>query len=213
MRVARLLLALVAVPHAFAEASTPRDSRTLSALVLAHDVDAIRNLGPSLMSDLVRLYDASDPAGRAAVARVWYRLGWKSAEAQRALTRDVHTSDTDLRLQAQRALGRVSDGPAVVDVPLQNMRRGGNALFRDKAGCALPYDQIHLNPRQRFRLFEGVIAALEDESADVRRIAIRVLQIHGGGQTRGFQPFAAPEARAAAVEVWKIWLADYRSQL
>ena len=44
----------------------------------------------------------------------------------------------------QWALGRVSDDPAVVDVLLENMRNDPNPLFRDKAACALAYDQIHL---------------------------------------------------------------------
>ena len=46
----------------------------------------------------------------------------------------------------QWALGRVSDDPDVVDVLLENMQNDPCPLFRDKAACALAYDQIHLAP-------------------------------------------------------------------
>jgi len=200
---------LALVLAALTSAATPAPS--LRELVERHDLDGLRQRGPSAMKELVQLYEASDAAGRARVARVFYGLGWKSADAKRVLMADVRTSDRDLRLQAQWALGRVSDDPDVVDVLVENMRRDGNALFRDKAGCALAYDQIHLNGRQKLRLFEGVVAALEDESPDVRRIATLVLQIHTKTD-RGFQPLAPPEQRAAALETWKQWLAEYRAQ-
>jgi hypothetical protein len=47
---------------------------------------------------------------------------------------------------------------------------------------------------------------------DVRRIAAQVLQIQTG-QDKGFRFAGPPEARARAVEAWRQWLAEYRSQL
>lgn len=188
------------------------DTRPVADLVTANDVASLRTRGASVLPELVKIYEAGDPDRRATVARIFYELGWKSPAAKRVLMKDVHTGHTQLRLQAQWALGRVSDDDDVVDVLLANMRRDGNALFRDKAGCALAYDQVHLTNRQKLRLYEGVVAALSDENADVRRIALQVLQVHTG-QTRGFQPFAAPAEREKGLAAWTSWLDEYRSQL
>ena len=54
--------------------------------------------------------------------------------------------------------------------------------------------------------------ALDDEKPQVRQIALQALQILTG-QTKGFQPVAPPEARRRAVEEWKHWLAEYRTNL
>ena len=61
-------------------------------------------------------------------------------------------------------------------------------------------------------LFEGLIRALDDPKMDVRRIAVTVLQIQTG-QDKGFRFAGPPDARARAVEAWRQWLAEYRSQL
>jgi hypothetical protein len=111
---------------------------------------------PSLLLGAALLVPApASPAGvdpaplrAAAVAGVFYQLGWKSPEAKRALMADVQTQDQRLRLQVQWALGHVSDDPDVVD-----------------------------------------------------------------GQTKGFLPGAEPEARRRSVVEWKLWLAEYRSNL
>jgi HEAT repeat protein len=126
------------------------------ALVMAGNYGAIPRLGPGTMPELVRLYDsASEDAERARLANAFYQLGWNSEDARRALMRDVHTSDQELRISVQYALGRVSNDPAVVDALLENMQDDVNPPFRDKAACALAYDQIHLTEAQgatlRFR--------------------------------------------------------------
>lgn len=167
----------------------------------------IKALGRSTLPPLARLYERSDEAQKATIAWIFYELGWKSPEAKRALMKDVHTANSDLRLQVQWALGRVSDDPDVVDALLDNMRHDGSALFRDKAACALAYDQIHLAPAQKARLFTGLIAALEDDNPQVRQIALQALQILTG-QTKGYNPGAAPEARRKAVDEWRRWLAE-----
>jgi hypothetical protein len=124
--------------------------------------------------------------------------------------RDVHTSDQELRISVQYALGRVSNDPAVVDAVLENMQEDANPLFRDKAACALAYDQVHLTEAQKVRLFTGLIHALDDSKPQVRAIAIQALAIHTG-QRKGFAPDADPSARAAAVAQWQEWLRRYDS--
>jgi hypothetical protein len=184
----------------------------LADIARAGDWQKIKALGPSVLPELVAVYKASDAKGKASVAYVLYNLGWKSPDAKRALMADVHTSDATLRLQVQWALGRVSDDPDVVDVLLDNMRHDAVPLFRDKAACALAYDQIHLAPAQRARLFEGLIAALDDAEPQVRHIAVQALAILTG-QTKGYNPAAAPDARAKAVAAWRQWLAEFKANL
>ncbi len=168
--------------------------------IMAQDYAAIRALGPPVMPRLVKLYLTAGTAERKArVAQTFYNLGWKSQAAKAALMQDARTANGDLRLQVQWALGRVSNDEDVVDVLLENMRDDANPLFRDKAACALAYDQIHLSERQKVRLFGGLIESLRDEKADVRRIAALALQIHTG-QTKDYQ-------------AWRVWLEQYKSGL
>jgi hypothetical protein len=206
--VARVAVMLLAGPAAAVGAPD-----ALDRAVAADDLAAIQALGPSVMPRLARLYAAStDEAARQRLATVFYRLGWRSDEARDALLRDVHTTNQGLRVSVQYALGRVSDDVAVVDALLDNMQNDAEIVFRDKAACALAYDQVHLRPAQKVHLFEGLIRALDDPKPDVRRISAQVLQIQTG-QDKGFRFAGPPEARARAVEAWRQWLAEYRSQL
>ena len=184
----------------------------LRELALGGDWRRIQVLGPGVMPELARLYSSSSEAERTTLASVFYALGWKSAEAKRALMADAHTSNQGLRLQVQWALGRVSDDPDVVDVLLDNMQNDLVPLFRDKAACALANDQIHLAPAQKVRLFEGLIGALDDPKPQVRQIALLALQILTG-QTKGFNPGAAVGTQRAVIEAWQGWLAEYRRHL
>ena len=185
---------------------------TLDQAVAADDLEAIKAMGPSVMPRLARMYGAGDEERRQRLASIFYRLGWKSEEAKDALIKDVHTPNQGLRLEVQWALGRVSNDVSVVDVLLDNMQNDAQLLFRDKAACALANDQIHLTPAQKVHLYEGLIRALDDPKMDVRRIAALVLQIQTG-QDKGFRFAGPPDARARAVEAWRQWLAEYRSQL
>ncbi len=205
-----LLVALlfVCVPARAANVDTAR----LRAAALAGDWKQIQPMGAGVLPELARLYEASSEKDRATIAYVFYSLGWKSPDAKRVLMADVHTQDRTLRLQVQWALGRVSDDADVVDVLLQNMQNDPQPLFRDKAACALAYDQIHLAPAQKARLFEGLVHALDDDKPQVRQIALQALQILTG-QTKGFQPMADPESRRRAVEEWKHWLVEFRANL
>lgn len=184
----------------------------LAAAVTADDLEAMKAMGPSVMPRLARMYDASDEPRRQRLATVFYRLGRKSEEAKDSLMRDVHTPNQGLRISVQYALGRVSSDVSVVDVLLDNMQNDAHLLFRDKAACALAYDQVHLAPAQKVRLYEGLIRALDDPKPDVRRISALVLQIQTG-QDKGFRFAGPPDARARAVEAWRQWLAEYRSEL
>lgn len=206
--VAPFLVAVAVAGQSWAVAPPAR----LAELARSGEAEAIRAMGPGVLPELVALYERSTVSERATLAYVFYQLGWKSEEAKRALLADAHTEDRALRLQAQWALGRVSDDPAVVDVLLENMRRDPVPLFRDKAACALANDQIHLSPAQKVRLFEGLIAALDDPVTQVRAIAIQALGVLTG-QRKGFVAGAPPETRQAAVAKWNAWLDDYRAHL
>lgn len=207
-----IYIAVQSIPS-FCIASPPSNT-DVAQIVFAEqpDINALRALGPAVLPVMADLYADSDENKRATLAWVFYTLGWKSPEAEQAMMRDVHTDNPNLRLQVQWALGRVSDAPEVVEVLLENMQSDRNPLFRDKAACALAYDQIHLNRQQKFRLFEGAIAGLEDPKRDVRNISIQVLKIHTG-QNKGFNPDAPEAERAAKVEEWKKWLEEYRASL
>lgn len=225
-----LWILLSAAMAAAAPAADPLgdvDLAALAALVDAGDYEALRALGPPVMAPLAKLYGAradtelGDPAARERVAWAFYQLGFRSSEAVAALMPDVESVvgaevaegvDENLRISAQYALGRVGGDEAIVQVLLRNMRHGPTPRLRDKAACALAYDQPHLSPSQKVLLFRGLIASLADPKLDVRRIALLALRIHTG-QTKGFDPRGTPERRQAAIEAWFQWLADYAAQL
>jgi len=207
------LLIVLSVPVAAARAAQPVDERALAALLApSPNVEGIRALGPGVLPVLAALYDRSDESRRTQIASTFYALGWKSEDAKRVLMRDVRTASTDLRLQVQWALGRVSNDPDVVETLVGNMRNDDNPLFRDKAACALANDQIHLTEDQKLRLYERLVDALRDDKLQVRQIALQALQIQTG-QTKNFDPAGTPPAREAAILEWMRWLEAYRSHL
>jgi HEAT repeat protein len=215
MRCLRPLVAVLvsASLSAFAVAAptTPPSAAKVQALVAKRDVASIKAMGPEVLPVLVQLYAASNESIRTNIAETLWALGWKSPEAKQALMRDIHTNNSNLRLQVQWALGRVSGDMDVVEVLLDNMMNDANPLFRDKAACALAYDQVHLTEKQKVRLYEGLIGALSDTKTDVRTIAALALSIQTG-QTKGFNANAAPAQRETAIREWKKWLAEYRSR-
>jgi hypothetical protein len=163
-------------------------------------------LGPEILPILVDLYEKSPyPARRRALAQVFYRLSWPSAEAKRVLLADLESSDRELRAAVQAALGRVSGDADVVDRLLAILRDDPNPWFRDKAAAALAQDQAHLAAAEERRLYEGLIAALEDEKPQVRSLAIRTLRLRTG-QTQGFAALGRPAERSASVQAWHLWL-------
>ena len=209
----RLHTTLLLLPLLLAQQPATGQDAQLQQWVAGHNVAAIRALGQPVLPKLAQLYEASRDLGlKARIAQTFYELGWKSPEAKQALMKDVHTSNQDLRLQVQWALGRVSNDQDVVDTLLANMRADSNPLFRDKAACALAYDQIHLTEQQKVRLFAALIESLRDEKLDVRSIALLALQIHTG-QTKGFNPGASSAEREQKVKLWQTWLEQYKSGL
>ena len=190
----------------------PIEPTVVASLIAQGKTAAVKALGPGVLPVMVRLYESSDEMQRTRIAETFYQLGWKSPAAKRVLMKDVHTSNQYLRLQVQWALGRVSSDDDVVDVLLENMENDANPLFRDKATCALAYDQIHLTEKQKARLYEGLIQALSDPKVDVRRIALQALSIHTG-QTKGFNPEAQVAERENSIRQWKRWLEEYKSNL
>jgi hypothetical protein len=183
----------------------------VQALVAQRNTPALKALGKNVLPVLVRVYKSSDEDQRTNIAETLYSLGWKSPEAKKVLMADVHTKNQSLRLQVQYALGRVSDDGDVVEVLLDNMQNDANPLFRDKAACALAYDQIHLTEKQKVRLYEGLINALSDPKVDVRSIARLALRIQTG-QTKRFKATGSSTERELAVREWKKWLEEYRSR-
>jgi len=179
---------------------------------LQGNLEILRARGPAVLPQLVSLYRESGPHERAALARAFYGLGWKSEEAKQVLLADLATQDVELRLQAQWALGRVSADPEVVDRLFANMEKDPNLLFRDKSACALANDQIHLEPQARLAVMRRVVERLESSDAETRSLAVRILQVWTG-QAKGFLPGAPPEHRAAAVARWRAWLIEYERSM
>jgi hypothetical protein len=192
--------------------AAPIEIGTIQTLVSQRKVDELKKLGPGVLPVMARLYESSNEAERTNIAETFYRLGWKSEEAKRVLMKDVHTQNQYLRLQVQWALGRVSNDVDVVEVLLSNMQSDSNPLFRDKAACALAYDQIHLTEKQKVRLYQGLIQSLRDSKPDVRRIALLALSIQTG-QTKNFNPDAPADQREASIREWEKWLEEYKSNL
>ncbi len=208
------LLLLLTLNHESSYAAPPADSvpvATVRTLVSQGNVSALKNLGTGVLPVMVHLYRTASESDRANLAAAFYGLGWKSPEAKLALTPDVHTTNQALRIQVQYALGRVSSDADVVDVLLDNMQNDANPLFRDKAACALAYDQIHLTERDKVRLYDGLIQALGDSKLDVRSIAALALSIQTG-QTKGFNANGTPAQRDASIREWRKWLDEYRSR-
>jgi hypothetical protein len=132
--------------------------------------------------------------------------------AERALVRDFHSENVELRLAVQYALGRVSDDPMVIETLLYTLENDRDPLFRDKAACALAYDQIHLDAKQKVRVYEGLIAALSNPKSQVRAVSIQALSILTG-ETKGFHALFPEDRRERSIALWQVWLEDYRAQL
>jgi len=192
--------------------AAPVEMATVRTLVTERKLDELKKLGRDVLPVMARLYESSNETERTRIAESFYQLGWKSAEAKQVLMKDVHTQNQYLRLQVQWALGRVSNDVDVVEVLLNNMQNDSNPLFRDKAACALAYDQIHLTEKQKVRLYQGLIQSLRDAKPDVRRIALLALSIQTG-QTKNFNPDAPADQREARIREWEKWLEEYKSNL
>lgn len=208
----RLMAVALMVCGLAARADTPIDRARLEELVGKYDGRSIKEMGRPVLPELVRMYEAGDDDLKEKIAAVFYQLKWRSPEAKRVLMKDLHTKHQALRLHVQYALGAVSPDTDVVDSLVDNMQNDDNPLFRDKAACALAYDQVHLTPAQKAHLYGRLIESLDSPTLQVRQIALQALQIHTG-QTKGFRPGAPDETRKPQVEAWRKWLAEYRASL
>ena len=187
-------------------------SQRVTQLVEANDGAGLRALGADAVPSMAWLYGMSDEPQRVRIANLFYAMEIKSETAEQALIRDVHTRNPDLRLAVQYALGRVSDAPEVVNTLLDTLQNDGNPLFRDKAACALAYDQVHLNQAQKVRVYEGLIQALSSPEAQVRAVSIQALSILTG-QTKGYHHLLSEERRERSIVMWQKWLEEYRASL
>lgn len=216
LSVSLFLLTLSALPARGQSPGLPGEEPSLSVrvadLVEGNDVEALRALGPQTLPALVFLYDTGDEARRTRIANLFYALEWQSPEAERSLMRDVETRNVELRLAVQYALGRVSADPQVIETLLHTLENDPIPLFRDKAACALAYDQIHLKESQKVRLYQGLIEALSNPEPHVQAVTIQALSILTG-QTKGFHPQLAPERKQRSIEMWQRWLTGYRESL
>jgi len=184
----------------------------VAGMVEQQDLQGIRSLGPAALPELARQYESGDARRKITIAWIFYQVGTPSKEAERVLLRDAHTTNSDLRVNVLYALGRVSNDQKVVDTLLDIMRHDGDAFFRDKAACALTYDQAHLTEAQKVLLYERLIDALSDPEPQVQAIANMSLKILTG-QKKGFNHLAPPEQKQKSIEAWKRWLAEYRANL
>lgn len=214
-RMKRLLLSLVVLVSFLGAVQRVVESEVRGALTPlgSIDIDRLKAMGPGVLPHLVKIYKSTpDEQTRATYAWVFYSLGMKSPEARAALLQDLKTENESLRLQVQWALGRVSNDTQVVDMLANIMRNDANPLFRDKAACALAYDQIHLTEKQKVQLYRKLIEGLSDPKPQVRAIAIQALTIQTG-QDKGFKPNAPEEERRRATAAWSRWLAEYEKNL
>ena len=198
-----------------AQVPFPGEEMTLSQRVTlaveANDLEAIRAIGPDAIPALLFLYETGDDPLRIQLAQMFHELAWQSPEVEHALARDLATRNVELRLAVFYALGRVSSDPEVVEVLLDILKNDPNPLLRDKAACALAYDQVHLTePQQKVRLYEGLIQALSSAERQVQALAIQALSILTG-ETKGFHPAFPPDRQQRSIEMWERWLTDFKA--
>jgi hypothetical protein len=212
-----LFVYLVTTSFARAEAPSPpgevvADPATLWRLVDAYDGDAIAALGTDVLPRLAEMYRQADEEGRARLAAVFYQLGWKSEELRELLMADLETRHEALRIRVQWALGRVSNDDVVVEALLDTMVHDPNPLFRDKAGCGLAYDQIHLTEPQKLALYRRLVELMDSGNPETRSLASRVLEAHTG-QWKGYHAGFPEAKRRESLESWRAWLEEYAAQL
>ncbi len=188
------------------------DKEDVIKYVSGYNITAIKELGPDVMPVLSNLYKISDQKQKQVIANIFYQLGIESRDAKDGLMQDIRTDNQQLRISVQYALGRVSSDKDVVDALLYNMHNDNNAYFRDKAACALAYDQIHLTDREKVQLYEGLIKGLSSSNRQIRDIAIKALQIHTG-QTKGYHANVTAIAQSESIRKWHEWLEEYKSNL
>ena len=198
-----------------AQAPFPGEEMTLSQRVTlaveANDLEELRTIGPDATPALLFLYETGDDRLRVQLAGMFHELAWPSTAVENALLRDLESRNVELRLAVFYALGRVSNDPAVVEILLDILQHDPNPLLRDKAACALAYDQVHLKePQQKVRLYQGLIRALSSSEQQVQALAIQALSILTG-ETKGFHPAFPPDRQQRSIEMWERWLTGVKA--
>jgi len=212
-----LTLSFLLVPLTIhAQTPFPGEEMTLSQRVTlaveANDLEGLRAIGQEAIPALVFHYETGDDALRLQIAQLFHELAWQSPEVERALMTDMQSRNVELRLAVFYALGRVSSDPEVVATLLDTLQNDPNPLFRDKAACALAYDQIHLQEPQKVQLYAGLIKALSSPERQVQALAIQALSILTG-ETKGFHPAFPPERQQRSIEMWERWLTEVKAGL
>jgi HEAT repeat protein len=188
-------------------------SQRVTLAVEANNLEELRAIGPDSIPALLFLYETGDDSLRVQLARLFHELAWPSPEVESALLRDMETRNVELRLAVFYALGRVSSDPEVVEMLLDILQNDPNPLLRDKAACALAYDQVHLKePQQKVRLYAGLIQALSSTEHQVQALAIQALSILTG-ETKGFHPAFPPDRQQRSIEMWERWLTEVKAGL
>lgn len=210
-----LLVSVLLLPLTVqAQAPFPGEEMTLSQRVTlaveANDLEGVRAIGSDAIPALLFLYETGDDPLRVQIAQLFHELAWTSPEVESALMRDMESRSVELRLAVFYALGRVSSDPVVVEMLLHTLKNDPNPLFRDKAACALAYDQVHLKePQQKVRLYEGLIQALSSSERQVQALAIQALSILTG-ETKGFHPAFPPDRQQRSIQMWERWLTEIK---
>jgi len=214
MKRALIIIILLLISASFNKLSFGKqiDTEELNNYISSYNINAIKKLGPDVMPILSNLYLDSNVNQKRVIANIFYQLKFKSEEAKNALMQDVKTDNENLRISVQYALGRVSSDEEVVEALLDNMQHDNNAYFRDKAACALAYDQIHLTDEEKFSLYEGLIKGLSSSNRQIRSIAIKALKIHTG-QSKGFKVNGTARNQSESLRKWHEWLDEYKSNL
>ncbi len=199
-----------------AQTPFPGEEMTLSQRVTlaveGNDLKELQAIGPKAIPALLFLYETGDDKLRLQLAQTFHDLSWQSEEVEHALMGDIHSSSVELRLAVYYALGRVSKGPEVVATLLDILQNDPNPLLRDKAACALAYDQVHLTkPAEKVQLYEGLIQALSSPERQVQAVAIQALSILTG-ETKGFSPVLGADRQQRSIEMWQRWLGDLEAE-
>jgi len=198
-----------------AQAPFPGEEMTLSQRVTlaveANNLKELQAIGPQAIPALLFLYETGDDQLRLQLAQAFHDLAWQSDEVEHALMGDIHSPSVELRLAVFYALGRVSDDPQVVATLLDILQNDPNPLLRDKAACALAYDQIHLKKPEKVQLYAGLIQALSNPERQVQAVAIQALSILTG-ETKGFSPVLGADRQQRSIEMWQRWLGELQAE-
>ncbi|HYU32634.1 MAG TPA: HEAT repeat domain-containing protein [Thermoanaerobaculia bacterium] len=198
-----------------AQTPFPGEEMTLSQRVTlaveANNLKELQAIGPKAIPALLFLYETGDDQLRLQLAQTFHDLAWQSTEVEHALMGDIRSHSVELRLAVYYALGRVSDNPEVVATLLDILQNDPNPLLRDKAACALAYDQVHLKKPEKVQLYAGLIQALSNPERQVQAVAIQALSILTG-ETKGFSPVLGADRQQRSIEMWQRWLGELQAE-